>query len=104
MPRPDRLVYVKMKARRADGHFHSLDTELTKWATKPYTITKQIKFKQLLYIIRVDITPTPEIIPMLLGDFICCLRASLDQLAWRLAHLPPVRTFTRTQERQINFL
>ena len=40
---------------------------------------------------------------MLFGDFVCCLRSSLDQLAWRLAHLAPVRTFTRNQQRQINF-
>lgn len=99
----DRLVYVKMKARRADEHFHSLESELGKWAAKPYTITKQLQFDKWLYTVRVDISLTPEIIPMLLGDFVCCLRSSLDQLAWKLAHLPPIRTFTEREEKRIQF-
>jgi hypothetical protein len=35
LARPDRLVYVKMKARRADEHFRALDAALSKWAEKP---------------------------------------------------------------------
>ena len=70
---------------------------------RTYSVTKQLQFEKFLYVIWVDITLTPEIIPMLLGDFVCCLRSSLDQLAWRLSHLPPIKTFNRTQERQIHF-
>jgi hypothetical protein len=99
----DRLIFVKMKARRADEHFQSLEKELSKWSAKTYTITEKTDLKQAIHIVNIAITPTPEAIPMLFGDFVCCLRSSLDQLAWRLAHLPPVRTFTRTQQRQINF-
>jgi hypothetical protein len=101
--RGDPLLFVKMKSRRADEHFQSLEAELGKWADKPYTVIKEAKFKSSLYIVRVDISPTPEAIPMLLGDFICCLRSALDQLAWRLAHLAPVRKFTEREERRIQF-
>lgn len=101
--RPDRLIYVKMKARRADEHFQALDAELRKWAAKPYTVTKQLQFKKLLYVIWIDISLTPEIIPMLLGDFVCNLRSSLDQLAWCLAHLDRTRKFTDREEMQIHF-
>ncbi|SRR6266446_1672164 len=99
----DPLIFVKMKARRADEHFQSLEREMTNWAAKPYSLTEKTNFEEALYIVGIEITPTPEIIPMLFGDFVCNLRSSLDQLAWKLAHLRPVKTFTRTQERQINF-
>ncbi len=92
-----------MKARRADEHFQSLDAELRKWAAKPYTVTKQIKFDKWLYVVWVDISLTPEIVPMLLGDFVCCLRSALDQLAWKLAHLDRTRIFTEREEQQIHF-
>jgi hypothetical protein len=101
--RPDRLIYVKMKARRADEHFQALDAEIRKWAAKPYTVTKHLQFEKLLYVVQVDITATPELVAMLLGDFVCCLRSSLDQLAWSLAHLDRVRKFTVREERQIHF-
>ena len=92
-----------MKARRADEHFQSLDAELRKWAAKPYTVTKQIKFDKWLYVVWVDISLTPEIVPMLLGDFVCCLRSALDQLAWKLAHLDRTKSFTEREEQQIHF-
>jgi hypothetical protein len=39
------LIFVKMKARRADEHFQSLDAELGKWAMKPYSITEKTDFE-----------------------------------------------------------
>lgn len=99
----DRLIFVKMKARRADEHFQSLEREMAKWAAKPYTIIEKTDFEKVLHIVRIEITPTPEVIAMLFGDFICCLRSSLDHLAWRLAHLPPIRAFTEREERRIQF-
>lgn len=102
-PVSDRLIFVKMKARRADEHFQSLEGEMNKWAAKPYTIIEHTDFEKVLHIVRIEITPTPEIVAMLLGDFVCCLRSALDQLAWRLARLSPGRTFTRTEQRQISF-
>jgi hypothetical protein len=103
VPAPDHLIFVKMKARRADEHFQSLEKAVGKWSVKPYTITEKTDLDHALHIVEIDITPTPEIIPMLFGDFICCLRSALDQLAWRLAHLDPSRTFTKNEERSISF-
>src|SRR5271157_147217 len=100
---PDHLIFVKMKARRADEHFQSLEKEMAKWSAKSYTIIEKTDFKKALHIVGIEITPTPEVIPMLFGDFVCNLRSSLDQLAWRLAHLPSAGAFTRVQERQISF-
>jgi hypothetical protein len=97
------LIYVKMKARRADEHFHSLDAEIRKWAAKPYTVTKHLQFENLLYVIQVDITATPELVAMLLGDFVCNLRSALDQLAWGLARLDKARSFTEREKRRIQF-
>jgi hypothetical protein len=102
--RDDPLLYVKMKARRADEHFQALEREIETWIrSNPYSIIDYDDFKKALHICRIEIAPAPEIIPMLVGDFICCLRSSLDQLAWRLAHLPPTRTFTEREKRQIHF-
>jgi hypothetical protein len=103
MGRTDPLIFVKMKARRADEHFQSLEKELSKWAAQSYTVIHKTDFEKLLHVVKVQLSPTPEIIPMLLGDFVCCLRSSLDQLAWRLAHLPPRRKFTEREQRQIQF-
>jgi hypothetical protein len=103
MSQSDPLLFVKMKARRADEHFQSLEKELDKWARNPYTVIEKTDFDSVLHIVQVKVTPTPELVAMLMGDFVCCLRSALDQLAWRLAHLPPVRTFNRTEQRQISF-
>jgi hypothetical protein len=105
MARPvfDPLAYVKMKARRADAHFQSLQAEMADWALKPYSVTEKTDFEKLLHIVRIEIAPNKEIIAMLLGDFVCCLRSSLDQLAWKLAHLDTSRTFNEREQRQISF-
>jgi hypothetical protein len=100
---PDRLLFIKMKARRADEHFHFLKGEIAKWARKPYTVVEETELKESLHIFRIVFTPTPELIPMLFGDFVCCLRSGLDQLAWSLAHLDPSRSFSNSEERQISF-
>lgn len=98
------LLYVKMKASRADEHFKVLWGELSKWIeSKPYSVIDYDDFEKAIHIYRIAVTRAPDVIPMLLGDFICCLRSSLDQLAWALSHLPPIRTFTEKEERQIQF-
>jgi hypothetical protein len=40
---------------------------------------------------------------MLAGDFVCCLRAALDQLAWHLAHLDKSRIWKSGEENRIHF-
>lgn len=101
--RHDPLLFVKMKARRADEHFHFLEGAFGEWSRKPYAVVEKTYCEKSLHIFRIEFTSTPEIIPMLFGDFLCCLRSCLDQLAWQLAHLDSARTFKTTEERLISF-
>jgi len=100
-----RLIYVEMKTCRAQIHFNALQAELDKWLEHPkrYSIRQDTDFNHGVHIIRVDIGYTPETIPVLVGDFIHNLRSALDNLAWELAHLPPKRVFTESDERHIHF-
>ena len=99
-----RLIYVDMKTRRADFHLKALETTLKDWIdSKPYIVTHYNNFEKAVHIVRIEDKLAPELIPMLIGDFVCCLRAALDQLAWALAHLPPVRKFTDREEIRIQF-
>jgi len=101
----EKLVYVDMKTRRAKVHLDSLQLELDLWLVKPYTISEHTDFDNVLHVFRIELAGMRDTIPMLVGDFVCCLRSSLDQLAWSLAHLPmpAVRQFTDREERQIHF-
>jgi hypothetical protein len=98
------LLHAKMKAGWANEHFKVLYRELNKWTkSNPYTVTNHEDSKNGVYVYGIEINRAPDIIPLVLGDFICCLRSSLDQLAWALTHLPPTRSFTPKEERQIQF-
>lgn len=100
------LVHIDMKSRWAQEHFDVLEREIDKWIKlPPYTVRHEDDLKNVLQVWRVEIGLTPESIPKALGDWVCCLRAALDQLAWQMAHiLAPGRTFTDKEERNISFL
>lgn len=99
-----RLIYVDMKTRRAKFHLDALEMVIKNWIdSKPYTVTHKDDFEKAIHIVRIQDKVTPELIPMLVGDFVCCLRAALDQLAWALAHLTGTETFAEKIERQIQF-
>ena len=100
----EKLVYVDMKTRRAKVHLDSLQTELDAWLVKPYFVSEYTDFDNVLHVFHIELAGMRDIIPMLVGDYVSCLRAALDQLAWHLAHLPtPARTFTDREERRIHF-
>jgi len=104
VPVDPRLVYIDMKTRRAQFHLDALEVVVQDWIdSNPHTVTHYDNFQKAIHIVRIEDEIAPELIPMLVGDFVCCLRAALDQLAWALAHLPPVRTFTEAEERRIQF-
>src|SRR5271166_5109047 len=99
-----RLIYVNMKTRRAKFHFDALEVTVKNWVnSKPYIVTHHDDFDKAIHVCRIEDKVTPELIPMLIGDFVCCLRAALDQLAWALAHLDPARAFAEREERRIQF-
>jgi hypothetical protein len=99
-----RLIYVDMKTRRAKFHLDALEVTVKDWIdSKPYTVTHYDDFEKAIHIVRIEDKITPELLPMLIGDFVCCLRAALDQLAWALAHLDSTRVFSEHEERRIQF-
>ncbi|HXR16617.1 MAG TPA: hypothetical protein VN777_10505 [Terriglobales bacterium] len=100
MPVDPRLVYVDMKTRRAQFHLDTLEVTVKNWIdSKPYTVIHDDNFEKAVHIVRIEDEITPELIPMSLGDFVCCLRAALDQLAWALR----VRTLSEREQRQVQF-
>jgi hypothetical protein len=101
----ERLAYVDMKTRRAKVHLDSLQAEIDAWLVKPYIVSEHTDLDNALHIFTIELAGMHDIIPMLIGDYVCCLRSSLDQLAWQLAHLalPDVRQFTDREERLIHF-
>jgi hypothetical protein len=100
------LIHIEMKSRWAQEHFDALEKEIENWIKlPPYTIRHEDDLKKVLQVWRVEIGLTPESIPKALGDWVCCLRAALDQMAWQMAHiLAPSRAFTEGEERNISFL
>jgi len=88
-----RLAYIEMKASRAQVHLDELNREVSIYLRNPYTRTRKDDVKKERHIVRVEATPVPPIIGMLLGEFLYCLRSGLNQAAWHLA-LPDARQKT----------
>jgi hypothetical protein len=87
-PRPTGLTYPYMKTRRAKEHLDALNAELVRYGAGEYcTVVKQDDVQNARHIIRLEMSPVPEAIPLLIGEFAYCLRSGLDQLAWQLALL-----------------
>jgi len=88
---PANLVYVQMKTRRANMHLDALESAIRTWLERPpYTISTWDDLKKWHYC-QIDMHSVTEDIPILVGDYVCCLRSALDQLAWALAHLDSTR-------------
>lgn len=99
-----RMVYIDMKTRRAKFHLDALEVTVKDWIdSRPYTVTHYDDFEKAIHVVRIKDRVTPELLPMLVGDFVSCLRAALDRLAWALAHLPPLKLFTDAEQRRIQF-
>ena len=79
-----------MKARRADFHLQSAEKQLRDWIeSNPYSITEQDNPDRTQHVFIISPRASNEEIALTVGDFINCLRASLDQLAWNLVNLFP---------------
>src|SRR5664279_665179 len=98
-------VNVDLKTRRAKFHLETLEVAVQTWVNgKPYALQCEDDLKRKAHILHIEMGYTPEIIPQALGDYISCLRAALDQMAWALAHLDSGRKFTVAEEKSIGFL
>ncbi len=85
------IDYVHMKARRADFHLQTAEKQLRDWVkSNPYTVTEKDDSERThhIFIITPQRPPNEEI-SLGIGDFVNCLRSSLDQLAWNLVSLFP---------------
>lgn len=83
------LANPNNKIRRAKIHLDSLESEIRKFTdTKPYRIFTRDDPQADHYVVEYEFD-TPEIWPIgpILGDFINCLRASLDHLVYGLVNL-----------------
>jgi hypothetical protein len=77
-----------LKLGRAKEHFDALDREAAIFAeSNPYRMFTQDDLESGQYIVTVWLDEPPVRLALLAGDFICCLRSSLDHLAWQLAFL-----------------
>jgi hypothetical protein len=84
------IEYVYMKARRADFHLQAAEKELRNWVkNNPYALVEKDNSNRTLHFFIISPKPMREEIALTIGDFVNCLRASLDQLAWNLVNLFP---------------
>jgi hypothetical protein len=78
-----------LKTVRAKEHLDDLGERLCAFnESKPYTVFREDDTKHQLHIVRFHLEDPPDAIPLIVGDFLYCLRASLDQLIWALAWRP----------------
>lgn len=96
----NRQLYVQMKARRANVHLEALEGLVRAWVEGPPYTVKEWSDLEGWYYWEITTHPIVEDIPLSLGDFVCCLRAALDQLAWSLRR----PGLDRREERQVSFL
>lgn len=98
------IEYVYMKARRADVHLQSAEKRLRDWInSNPYSIKEEDNLDLTKHGFTITPHAAPEEIPLTVGDFVNCLRASLDQLAWNLVNLFPETIPTAKTENKIVF-
>lgn len=77
---------ITHKLDRAKVHLDALDESIKLWAdSHAQAMSGQDDTERGEYVVELR-PPEPDIrIALIAGDFICCLRSSLDHLAWQLA-------------------
>jgi hypothetical protein len=82
------LVSPNLKVQRAKEHLDSLNRAIKAFRqSKPYRISTHDDLESRQWVIRMEMDEPPLLLGLIAGDFICCLRSSLDYLAWQLAGL-----------------
>lgn len=82
------LTHTRIKTMRAEEHMYELYSEICLFLfRKPITVTKQDDVEKGIHIVRFEVKPIPNSIPLLIGEWAYNLRSGLDQLAWQLALL-----------------
>jgi hypothetical protein len=83
------LVDPYLKSDWAGKHLQALRDKVRLYCAEPdvCTLVGEEDFKNQRYIVHIKVKPIPDPIPLVLGDFLGCLRSSLDQVVWSLARL-----------------
>lgn len=82
------LIQPGLKVHQAKKHLDALCTEVRKYCdSHPHHFSTEENLTSNEWIVTASITLPPVVISLIAGDFIACLRSSLDYLVWQLACL-----------------
>ena len=87
MPLRVGLTYTLMKLDRGYQHLDELKAAVSAFRNDGYTVNRHDDLTNSLHHVEIEQKITPDSIGILAGEFACCLRSSLDHLAWQLALL-----------------
>lgn len=77
-----------LKTNRAKEHLDDLRERLRIFREdEPIRVTREDDVENQKYILRLKVKDVPEKFPLIVGDFLFCVRSSLDQLVWALAKI-----------------
>jgi hypothetical protein len=83
---PSSLTDPYLKTARAKEHLDELQDRLRRFREdEPISFKREDDLANQQHIVRIKIKRIPDKITMIAGDFLYCLRSSLDQLVWSLA-------------------
>jgi hypothetical protein len=83
---PSTLSDPYLKTVRAKEHLDELRERLKTFReSNPGSVSREEDVKNGLYVLRFEIKDIPDKTPLIVGDFVYCLRCALDQLVWALA-------------------
>jgi hypothetical protein len=86
---PTTLADSYLKTARAKEHLEDLRERIRVFReSEPCGVSREDDLKKRKHIIRFKMKSVPEKVPLIVGDFLYCLRSSLDQLVWALAKTP----------------
>ena len=92
------LADAYLKTARAKYHLDSLRDELAVfYDSEPYRFLRQDDAERQRHRLIFQVRAIPDQIWLIAGDFLYCLRASLDHLVWALARLTTDSPSRRTQ-------
>jgi len=83
---PSSLTDPYLKTARAKEHLEELRERLRLFReNEPISFKREDDTANQQHIMRIKIKVVPDKITLIAGDFLYCLRSSLDQLVWALA-------------------
>ncbi len=84
-----KYLNASLKVGWAKHHLRTLDVEIANYmADEPYTISTKDDIEAGQHIVQLDTKPLTVAMGLIVGDFACCLRSSLDHLATWLTRVP----------------